>query len=356
MNFDLDDFLSSGTIMSLPQERLLIAWGKTYFSSSPIENGQSDIQPSFYLSDFFFTSTTPWIHYSKWMEISIVDFKKVFAPVPEMAAAEWIVDQGERFKEAFDQLMHSLKTDHLKKAVPYLFAKSSTKMTKERLCHSLLRGLGAMEKGAGYLYGCWNNSEGILGITPELLFSHTHCSAKKVQTMAVAGTCHPEEDIAAFFQDEKQRYEHNLVIQGISQSLQNLGVVNVGATQLLRLPKLIHLMTPIEVNLFDQFQFDDVVKQLHPTPALGAFPKNEGKQWLRHFNQHTPRHYYGAPIGFRDPVKGISRCFVAIRNVQWNNSGMLIGAGCGVVKQSTFEKEWHEIQIKIKAIRAQLGL
>jgi menaquinone-specific isochorismate synthase len=35
---------------------------------------------------------------------------------------------------------------------------------------------------------------------------------------------------------------------------------------------------------------------------------------------------------------------------------MRIGAGCGVVKDSVLDKEWEEIQLKIKAIRTFLSL
>ena len=86
-------------------------------------------------------------------------------------------------------------------------------------------------------------------------------------------------------------------------------------------------MPPIELTLYERFHFDELVRRLHPTPALGAFPFNEGKKWLEAFEMHTPRQFYGAPVGFHHPGLGLSPCFVAIRNVQWNSSGMRIGAG-----------------------------
>ena len=201
----------------------------------------------------------------------------------------------------------------------------------------------------------WNATSGILGITPELLFSHSQQEPQNVKTMALAGTCHPAQ-LQEFLKSRKERQEHQLVVQGICESLETLGSVHIGELQLLQLPKLMHMMTPIEVNLNHHFHFDALVHRLHPTPALGTFPFEIGKKWLEDFQKHTPRQYYGAPFGFKNPCSGISSCFVGIRNVQWNNLGMRIGAGCGVVKQSIFEKEWQEIQFKIRAIRDQIYL
>lgn len=349
MSFCLDEFLLSGAVMSLSQDRLLIAWG--------VPSADLNHQfPSFYCTDFFLKTAHPWIQYPHCMEATLDEFKECLGSIQLAATPDWTIHRPEQYKMAFDQLSKDLKAGRLDKGVPYLFAKTSSMMTPERLKSSLQKCATSLEKKTGYLYGQWDRENGILGITPEILFSHSMHAPKSIRTMAVAGTCHPSEDQEAFFHNEKQRYEHQLVVQGISESLASLGKVHVGDIQLLQLPRLIHLMTPIELELSGSFDFGALVKQLHPTPALGAFPKDEGQKWLASFEAHTPRRYYGAPLGFNHPAGGISRCFVAIRNVQWDCAGMRIGAGGGVVKQSTFENEWQEIQIKIQAIRDQLHL
>jgi menaquinone-specific isochorismate synthase len=347
------DFLSSGAIMSLSQDRLLVGWGKAYYIP---EHEIDSRQPAFYFSDFFLKTPFPWIQYSHWADISIGDFKEQVKAVSHLSTCNWTIHNPEQFRQAFNELWQSLQVDQLKKAVPYLFAKSISHMTKERLHNCLNRGLISLEKNTGYLYGHWNATAGVLGITPELLFSHSQHQPQKVQTMALAGTCLSSYCQQAFLQNEKERYEHQLVVQGICQSLQALGSVQVGTLQLLQLPKLTHLMTSLEIELSQPFQFDVLTRHLHPTPALGALPLEAGKKWLEDFHQHTPRDYYGAPLGFRYPKMGLSKCLIGIRNVQWDASGMRIGAGCGVVKQSIFEKEWQEIQFKIRAIRDQLYL
>ncbi len=353
MSFCLADFLSSGIIMSLSKDKLLIGWGE------PKRLLSKELNPekiAFYFSDFFLTLSRPWIQYSNCLEISIEDFNQQLAPIAKLPTCNWIICQPEQFRQAFDDLQQLLQTGQLQKGVPYLFAYSSHLMNEERLQQCLKKALALLEQQKGYIYGHWHASSGVLGLTPELLFSHSHNQPKKILTMALAGTYPSSHCSQSFLKNEKERHEHQLVVQGICQSLQTLGEVQIGKLQLLQLPNLMHLMTPIEAKLNISFCFDALVNCLHPTPALGAFPIQEGKKWLENYQRHTPRHYYGAPIGFRYHSKGLSQCFVGIRNVQWDQSGMRIGVGCGVVKQSTFDKEWQEIQFKLKAIQDQLHL
>lgn len=353
MPFDVEQFIKSGAIMSLTQDRLLLGYGNPTPMTYPEINPH---HPAFYVSDFFLKSPKPWMQFPTWIELSLNELQEILKIRDRPSPANWTLDQPEIFQKAFQDLSLNLQGGKLKKAVPYLFAKSFDQMTEHRFVHSLKRAVQVMENKKGYLYGQWDEKTGLLGISPEILFSHSQEEPQVIQTMAVAGTCHPSQDQEAFFHNEKERHEHQLVVQGIRQSLEELGHIKIGELQLLKLPTLTHLMTPIELTFSNAFQFEPLIQRLHPTPALGAFPILEGKKWLEEFNIQTPRHLYGSPVGFHHPTAGYSRCFVAIRNVQWDSSGMRIGAGCGVVKQSTFENEWKEIQIKIRAIRDQLHL
>lgn len=353
MHICLADFLTSGVIMSLTEERLLLGWGKV--NHLAFEDMDS-CKPAFYFSDFFLKKSKPWMQYSQWMEISTEDFLQQCQESSSLSLFHWQTPSLEYFKQIFNELSHELRIGNLKKIVPYIFASCKNPMDQNHLMECLKHGIQSLKQGFGYLYGYWNERSGVLGISPELLFSHSREDSQKVLTMAVAGTCPHSLCQEKFLLDEKELYEHHLVVQGICQSLQVLGSVEAKSLQLLKWAKFSHLMTPIELRLKDDFHFVNVVYALHPTPALGAFPKAEGKAWLEKYDQGMSRRYYGAPLGFRYPQKGISSCIVGIRNVQWDSLGMYIGAGCGMVKQSILEKEWHEIQLKIKAIQTLLGL
>lgn len=353
MSFNLESFLESGIIISFSQQKLLAGWGKVCRKKS---KETTDKQPSFYYSDFFLERAYPWMQCEHWKEFSHEEFKNQIANAPILSSCDWTVHHPEQFRRAFQDLSADLKDERLNKAVPYLFAHSSTLMTKQRLQSCLKKAFSFLENKSGYLYGHWNDEKGVIGLTPELLFSHSSKEPNKVDTMALAGTSHFTHPKESLIHNQKQQAEHQIVVQGICESLQDWGSVKVKPLELLCLPRLTHLMTPIEIELSRPFCFDSLVKTLHPTPALGAYPFKEGKKWLEAYEAHTPREYYGSPIGFYNPVEGISLCLIAIRNVQWNKEGMRIGAGCGVVKESHFDHEWEELQLKIRAIRDQFSL
>ena len=244
------------------------------------------------------------------------------------------MDSRESFQESFDHLMDLIKMRKLEKGVLYQFATSSNRMTGDQLSASICQALSSASKGAGYIYGCWNESTGLLGVTPELLFFFSGKENPKiVDTMALAGTARSGVSEEQFIRNSKELHEHGLVVQGISEALKKLGKVSHGEIELMRLPTLTHLLTPIKVELKGDFNFEEIVEVLHPTPALGAFPKQEGRGWLLAYDEKCKRGNYGIPIGLRVPFLGISVCYAGIRNVQWDESGMRIGAGCGVVER-----------------------
>jgi menaquinone-specific isochorismate synthase len=114
-------------------------------------------------------------------------------------------------------------------------------------------------------------------------------------------------------------------------------------------------MTPLSAKFTKDISFDAIVKALHPTPALGALPRIPGQQWLQEQDVNLPRYRYGAPVAIQEANKKTT-CAVAIRNVQWDNNWMGLGAGCGVVLGSQFENEWNELQLKIASIKKTLNL
>lgn len=351
--FKKEEFLKCGGLISLSSGKLWVAWGEPVKSSS---NQRDPTLPALYLNDFFLEEATPWRQYPHSVEMDSSELYSHFQSDEEQLPFSWSIHQPERFREAFESLKQLLCEGSLDKGVPYLFDRTPKQMDEPLLKHSLLHGLSSLKQKSGYLYGCWNSNEGILGLTPELLFSHNQEKPQRLCTMALAGTCSSVRERDSFLNDEKERWEHQLVVKGISEALQPLGVLHVGDVEVLKMSQLNHLMTLIELDLDQDFDFDQIVKVLHPTPALGASPRKRGGEWLRTMEQLTPRQYYGAPVGFHCPKSGYSQCAVAIRNMQWNSSGLRIGGGCGVVRESIIDREWSEVQLKIQSVREQFQI
>ncbi|MBA3237835.1 MAG: chorismate-binding protein [Parachlamydiaceae bacterium] len=351
-----EHFLHSGTLFSVSPDKVIIGWGKRLKSDSPTSKGI----PSFYFPDFFLTDQTPWCSYETWGEFHLDDLIKKLESLQlnkSFESLNWSHFSKEVFKTNFDVLKNLLISGALVKGVPYIFEVAKSKMTPERLKASLLKLLQTIKHKPMHGYGFWEDGQGILGATPEILFRSSCPNNLILETMACAGTEKTDTPNSIRLKSPKERHEHALVIQGVQDSIESLGgTLKVHETKLLKLPLLNHLVTPLTVTFPEKISFDLIVKALHPTPALGAIPRAEGMRWLDQLQKNLPRRRYGAPIAIIDAHGTQTTCAVAIRNVQWQDEWMSIGAGCGVVLESDFEQEWDELHLKIASIKEILAL
>jgi isochorismate synthase EntC len=268
----------------------------------------------------------------------------------------------EEFRADFSQLHQMICQGDLIKAVPCAVSSGpslSITMDRARIIFNLL-------DSPSMAYGAWDSHSGILGATPEILFDRT---ADSIETMALAGTMskHLPEAKARLLADPKERREHQLVIESIVATLKRFGKVRVGETGILELPKLYHLMTPISAiidpKLIDSADNAEtllsqkLLKALHPTPALGIWPKSSDLSILKNLTTGERRDFFGSPIRFVISEPNLSeRVLVTIRSIYWNEAGSNVGAGCGILKESSAEAEWREIQTKFNATFEQLGI
>lgn len=335
------EFIKSGTILSKSKSSVILGWGERHWSQNPL-NGDT---PDFYFPDFFLKIGMPWFTHDFWAEISIEELSK-FSSESKISTSEWEITQQPFFESKFCELEELIEKKELLKAVPYLFETSSSKMTE-----SLLKStIGSLCKYASNfpveIYGLWHEAQGFLGATPEILFKKQE-NSNELETVACAGTFSSEDE--TYEPCTKLLLEHDLVVKGITDSLAFFGTINQKTLQKIKFASLTHLITPIKVTLTEALDFTKIVRSLHPTPALGAYPRDKGMLWLEQYQMGIPRGRFGAPAGFQ--LKTEAKCVVAIRNVQWNNQGMLIGAGCGVVEGSTLKLELEEIKFKLQAIK-----
>lgn len=344
---EIDHFLDSGTIISTEKEKILLGWGERVWLEQP---KSSDI-PFFYFPDYFLTYSHPWMTHAHWKEVSQEELLRELAishkdAMTGLPKSDWETAEPRIFMEAFQDLQGRFQKGSLRKAVPFVFEFSKEPMSKPLLLRSIINALTYAQSNPVFLYGFWNQNEGILGTTPELLCSLNN---QLVQTMAIAGTASGDRPEDEFLNDPKEKEEHQLVIQGIVDSLSPFGKIHIGETKIVRLPLISHLCTLLEVSTIEKISLREIVSALHPTPALGAFPRDMGWDWLQTYQKKIDRKRYGAPVGYL--FGKTARCYVAIRNIQWDTQKIFIGAGCGVVKESRREKEWKEIQLKIQCVK-----
>jgi menaquinone-specific isochorismate synthase len=356
INLDWDQFAKSGAIIRINENEVLIGWGNRLWMDKP---HPSFYKPQFFFPDFFFNNKQLCFEHENFAVLTLEHLLSVLSKAPLTPAKNfnWKNDFKDLFFENVRNLQSLFKDNVLVKAVPYAFEHSSVSFTQQDLLRSLKNLVQSVSNQKLHLYGFWDQKQGILGATPEILFKYNGTDRQShLETIACAGTLPSDGDLDSFINDSKEGYEHQLVVDGISQSLKPYGEVFNGKRQVLKLATLSHLITPITVHLKNQLDFQEVTKALHPTPALGAFPKEVGMQWLRQYQLSVPRERFGAPVGcyYEEGKKLIS--LVAIRNVQWDTNGSKICAGCGVVPESKVEKEWQEIELKIRSVKAMMGL
>lgn len=320
--------------------------GKWLVLRGPLHGGAApDVkQVSFFAPSFDFHSPTPWWVAESSEELSTDLLRSEFSAEPFVIREEREPSR-EEFQERHRAILAQIARGDFQKVVPAVLSHAHV----ENLWPHALRFL--LECDPRLIpYGFCDGKEGMIGATPEILFAK---SGLHVRTQAVAGTA--PIDGPSLLQDPKERHEHELVIEDLVQVLSPFGAVEVSATGERPAGALKHLVTDISLNLARDMDFAELARRLHPSAALGGFPRREAAQWLAAQSEYKERGRFGAPFGWRFP-NGDGVCLVAIRNIQWQGTEARIGSGCGVVVDSQFEKEWRELALKREAILRALGI
>jgi isochorismate synthase EntC len=291
---------------------------------------------AFYAPDFALRSVQPWLLGSE-CESPSVQRASLPALVTRRSPAE------AAFRLGHADILQRIARGELAKVVPAV-------AEELEFAAPLNAAMFAAESVPGrYSYGFEFLDEGMSGLTPELLFE---VDGERLKTMALAGT--GRVDGPSLLEDAKEMHEHRLVVEHIVGELNALGALDVGQTVERAFGPIKHLFTPIEVRLKEPARFLDLVVRLHPTAALGGWPRAQALHWLKNDDSAKWRGRFGAPFGY---VKnGFMRCVVAIRGVQWQGRKALLASGCGVVKGSVAEREWRELTLKRESTWRGLGL
>lgn len=345
------NFLESGALLRSGSNNWFLLVGPFTAAVEKTPDQVALFHPDFFLD----SSTNYWIPES-FYRLTDADLSALIQgfPLPTLPEMVWQEAELESFSASYRAILERIDQGPLKKAVPVVFEKSTESLGPARIVAMLKHLLKAPSNL--YIFGSWQNGQGILGATPEVLLRQ---EGRSLTTMALAGTC-PKVDSAqreSLLADQKERYEHDLVVQDIVSSLAGYGEIQTQGPQILELPTLLHLKTDIQCELRqDQnFSFFEACRDLHPTPALGISPRSYGYKWLKSLPEQSTRGGFGAPWGL-SWKSDEALCLVAIRNIQWDTHGSRIGSGCGVVAQSDLKQEWRELFQKRQSVKKVLGL
>lgn len=215
------------------------------------------------------------------------------------------------------------------------------------------------EQPESFLFGLEAEEQFFFGATPERLV--------KVEDRQALSTCLAgsiprgktvEKDAELgneLLNDPKNRSEHQYVVDYISKVFS----VHCNKQSVPKKPKLMkvrdiqHLYTPVEGDLKTESNLIDLVRDLHPTPALGGEPRQSALSLIRQYETMN-RGFYAAPIGWID-AKGDGEFAVAIRSALLDRKEAYLYAGGGIVEDSTPESEYAETWVKFRPMLRALG-
>jgi menaquinone-specific isochorismate synthase len=336
----------------LPDEGFLLEYapGRLVVGAGPLDARPCHAKGTLaaYAPDFLLSDDRPWLQPTAWRETTRAALLDALGDADPPAVA-WESPDVTGYASRFAALMRRIRAGDVLKAVPVILERGRWQGPDGAIRGLMRRALAAA--GPTFAYAAWTATSGIVGASPEILFVRDQPG--RVDTVAMAGT-YPEARAADLPADPKEAREHGSVVDDIVAALGPLGTVTVGPRETVRLPAMVHLKTDITVALAAPISFDALVRALHPTAALGAAPRAEGAALLPQLGP-ARRGRFGAPFGIEWP-DGRAHVLVAIRNVQWHGSTVLLGAGAGIIAESVLEREWEELRLKRDAVKDMFGL
>ena len=189
-----------------------------------------------------------------------------------------------------------------------------------------------------------------VGVSPERLYKRQD---RFVRSEAVAGTrprgidqTQDEVLTRELLANEKETREHRYVIDAVRAEFERrCTAVHIDPeASVLQLAECQHLHTRIEGILGDTETDADLLRSLHPTPAVGGSPREEALRWIDQAESFD-RGWYAGPVGW---VGSDSAEFaVGIRSALVHENALSVYAGAGIVAGSNAEAEWAELENKI---------
>ena len=198
-----------------------------------------------------------------------------------------------------------------------------------------------------YVYLCHTPVTGTwLGSTPEILLSG---SGNQWHTVALAGTqplCNGE--LPASW-DNKNREEQRLVAMYVKQQLTAHGIAfSEEAPHAVRAGELSHLRSDFHFSLPEANHLGDLLKRLHPTPAVCGLPKEDAYRFTLK-EEGYDRRYYSGFTGRLHPA-GNTDLYVNLRCMHIGQQSLNLYAGGGLMPSSVIDEEWQETEDKLQTM------
>lgn len=291
------------------------------------------------------------------------DVRRLALPRPEASASlpdplrRTDVPDQETWTEMVRWALNAIRDDALDKVV--LARRVALELNTPMDPLLVLRHLEAATPGSFHFAIRPTGGSAFVGASPERLFRLDH---RDVVSEAVAGTRprgQTEEEDAALreklLQSPKERREHAFVQEAIQSDLERIcsSVEPPGETTDLALARGRHLHARLQGTLAPDTSAVDLLRVLHPTPAVAGVPSTEAITAIR-TREPFDRGWYAGPVGWIGA--DAAEFAVALRAGLVDESQLDLFSGAGIVEGSVPDREWEEIEQKIGDFAAILGL
>ncbi|SMO36100.1 isochorismate synthase [Gracilimonas mengyeensis] len=195
-----------------------------------------------------------------------------------------------------------------------------------------------------------NGKSSFIGSTPERLasFKERHVLTEGLAGSISRGKTASEDAVLEhqLLHSHKDLSEHAFVLDAIGEHLEQYSEVYEYPEKpgIKKLSNVQHLYTPVHARIKKGVSRTEVLSRLHPTPAVGGYPREEAMPYISKL-EHFDRGWYAAPIGWIN-TSGEGEFVVAIRSGLIKEDEVRFFAGCGIVEDSDPKKEWDETNLK----------
>lgn len=246
-----------------------------------------------------------------------------------------------QYKESASQLIADMEQDRYQKAV---------------LSRTIGYEVRAREKSAEWflsLCKCYSNAyiyifsvpqiATWIGATPEKLLEY---DGNNVTTMALAATRRADENRP--FTPKEER-EQQIVADYIIDKFSEAGVQPEVSPRFVKSAGPVeHLCNIISAADVDRDRAEQLIKLLHPTPAVAGTPLKKALQVISEAEKRSRRYYSGYLGGVKE--NNTFSLFVNLRSMEIFPNRVQLYVGGGLTFQSQVEAEWNETEHKAQTL------
>lgn len=274
---------------------------------------------------------------------------------PQLSAEEILLDTEIRKLSEIPEITirQTSKTEYLKSAQICISSLRDHQLQKVVLSRVIIQSYSSIDWGlllvnlatiypTAFVFIYYTPQSGAwIGASPETLGSYR---SGIFRTMALAGTRPTGQNDWKL----KEFEEQNVVVSYIESLIRSNGLTYTKSEKYIRnAGNVAHLCNDFVIQEDNYQTIENLIQQLHPTPAVAGLPKEEAINLITATESHT-RRYYGGYIGpFSE--SGFDY-FVNLRSMQFSDTEYAVYVGGGLTKDSVPKNEWIETCEKSKTL------